>query len=222
MILIRIVGKFIVILICLTGIFGFGNAFLISAKSQSIYHLIQLGSGALLFFLVWVFYLSRRENFWSILEHELTHALFALLFFKKVTNLNANRRSGGMVQMEGGNFVIALAPYFFPLGSVLIILIKPFFLSEYQWFLNGLLGFITTFHFIYLIGEFQPSQPDLKESGFLFSSFFVLFFNIFFLGLAFSSLSGDWANMLSFIENGGIQSWNYTKEGVIFLKTVLE
>ncbi|MFQ5583034.1 MAG: M50 family metallopeptidase [Calditrichia bacterium] len=187
-----------------------------TAKIQETPQLLQAGSGALFFFLIWIFFLARRDNFWNVMEHELTHAIFALLFLKKVHKLNAHRSSGGLVQVEGGNFVIALAPYFFPLVAVVIILIKPIILPEIQWLLNILLGAAIMFHFIYLLGEFSPAQPDIRYSGFLFSILFILFFNIFFLGLSLASLSAAWSDILTFIKHGLNESMIFSKEVWIY------
>ena len=180
--------KFIFGICCIVGTVGFSVAGVDTYKNQPTNNLIEIGVGAVIFTLIWLIFLSRRESFWSVVEHELTHAVFALLFFKKVRTLNADRRRGGLVRVEGGNFIIALAPYFFPFLSVIIIIIKPIILSNYQWLLNALLGFSLTFHLLYLLNEFHPSQPDLRENGFLFSLIVVVFFNLFFIGLSLASL----------------------------------
>lgn len=221
MLFIRFTGKLLLSLGCIIGIVGFGHAALQTAKMQATPHLLQAGGGALLFSLIWILFLARRDNFWNVMEHELTHAIFALLFLKKVHKLNAHRSSGGLVQVEGGNFVIALAPYFFPLVAVVIILIKPIILPDIQWILNILLGAAIMFHFIYLLGEFSPAQPDIRYSGFFFSLLFILFFNIFFLGLSFAALSATWNDMLTFIKQGLNESMIFSREGWIYFNNLL-
>ena len=50
-------------------------------------------------------------------EHELTHILFALLTFHPVSGMNVNDYGGGNMTFRGkGNWLIALAPYFFQIG----------------------------------------------------------------------------------------------------------
>jgi hypothetical protein len=202
MFIIRKILKYIFALLCLAGISGFSNVLIFTLRNQQLSSIFELGIGAGIFLILWTFYLSRRENFWSVVEHEFTHALFALIFLKRVRTLSANRNRGGLVQVEGGNWVIALAPYFFPLLSLFIILIKPIIFSSHQWILNLLLGFSLMFHYVYLFGEFHPSQPDLRESGLVFAIIIILFFNIFFIGLSISSLSGQWAELWDFINRG--------------------
>jgi hypothetical protein len=211
--LLRFIFKFIFSICCIVGTVGFAVAGFNIYKNQPTSNLIEIGIGAGIFTLIWLIFLSRRDSFWSVVEHELTHAVFALLFFKKVRTLNADRRRGGLVRVEGGNFIIALAPYFFPFLSAIIIIIKPIIFSNYQWFLNALLGFTLTFHLLYLLNEFHPSQPDLRENGFIFSLIVVIFFNLFFIGLSLASLPGQWANMASFIKMGLKESWQFMLYG---------
>jgi len=194
--------KFFFSIICIIGAIGFAKAGITTFENQDSSDLLFLAIGAALFLLIWFIFLSQRESFWGLVEHEFTHAFFALLFFKKVRTINADRRRGGLVKVEGGNFVIALAPYFFPLLSVFIILIKPLVFGNYQWFLNALLGFTLMFHLMSLSREFHPSQPDLKETGFLFSLTVIIFFNLFFIGLSIASLSGQWQALGAFIRSG--------------------
>jgi hypothetical protein len=49
-----------------------------------------------------------------VIGHELTHAFFTVLFGGKVKSFQASER-GGRVTITKSNFVITLAPYFFPL-----------------------------------------------------------------------------------------------------------
>ena len=53
----------------------------------------------------------------QIIAHELTHSFFALLTFHKVKHIRvADDNSGGSMGFEGeGNWLIIIAPYFFPL-----------------------------------------------------------------------------------------------------------
>lgn len=171
----------------------------------------------LLFLVLWIFLFSRRDSFWGVLEHELTHALFALIFFKKVRSISAHRRKGGMVQVEGGNFLIALAPYFFPLFSVFVLLLKPLVKGNYQNILDGLLGFTLLFHIMDLMREFHPGQPDIQQTGFWFSSALTLFFNIFFVGLVLASVLGNSSQMMLFLKSGFQESWKLLTLIYVFL-----
>jgi hypothetical protein len=163
---------------------------------------LVFAGGMLVFTVVWFMYLGRRENFWSTLEHELTHAFFATLFLKKINSLSASRRKGGFITIEGGNAIIALSPYFFPLAPLIILFIGLLLPAGFQHYVAFVLGFFYQFHLLNLIKEVHLDQPDLKMSGYLFSVIIILFFNVFFLGIFLAAISGGTQPILHFIWDG--------------------
>ncbi len=202
------------------GLVGFGQALwqLLSGLFRHPTAFFAFLGGNAAFLLIWFIYLSRREGFWSTLEHELTHALFAVLFLKKIRSLSASRHRGGTVTIEGGNAMIALAPYFFPLGALLVLLIKPLVQSQYQMYLNILLGFFYCFHLVHLFREFHPGQPDIQMSGRIFSFLFVAFMNLFFLGIILSMLPENGTVTLQFLKSGTAQTFELARK--VYLRTL--
>jgi len=96
------------------GIFAFGlqvcraftaDFFLSTECTMAIYGFF---AGSIL----WLLF-GRFLQFFHVLEHELTHLLFGLLLFKKPKAISASDQ-GGRTELYGGNFIITLAPYFFP------------------------------------------------------------------------------------------------------------
>ena len=70
----------------------------------------------------WQVFCRSRFSLVLTLEHELTHALFALLTFHRVTNMRVTGFRGGRMQFVGrGNWIIMVAPYFFPTVSLAMI-----------------------------------------------------------------------------------------------------
>src|SRR3990172_2311286 len=55
-----------------------------------------------------------------VIGHELTHALFALLFGGSVKSIHASDR-GGRVRLTKSHFLITLVPYFFLLYTFLVL-----------------------------------------------------------------------------------------------------
>jgi hypothetical protein len=137
-----------------------------------------------------------------MLEHELTHAFFALIFFKKIHTISASRQKGGKISIERGNFVIALAPYFFPLITILCGIIKLLLHPKYMLLFNFLIGFSYIFHILNMISNIHLKQTDIQHSGILFSISFILFLNIFFLGLILCFIKGDFSFTLGYIKAG--------------------
>lgn len=105
-----------------------------------------------------------------VLGHELTHAMFVLIFRGKVTDFHVSA-SGGYITTNKTNLVIALSPYFVPFWSVIFSLfyaalrlavgVKP----GWDLALYGVIGFTWTFHMMWTLWMIPRDQPDLKENG---------------------------------------------------------
>ncbi len=80
----------------------------------------------------WVtIYLLLPKPMWVyVFGHELTHALWTWLLGGKVKKFKASA-AGGHVVVNKSNFAIALAPYFFPLYAILVVLV--FLIGHWLW-----------------------------------------------------------------------------------------
>ncbi len=126
-------------------------------------------------FLIWIlfFALFPRPLRSYVLAHELSHALWGLMMGASVTKLRV-RATHGSVTLSKTNFLITLAPYFFPLYTVLVILtyyiLRLFYPVEgYEWLWLGLVGFTWGFHFTFTINALLQHQTDIQQQGYLFS-----------------------------------------------------
>lgn len=138
-------------------------------------------AGGFLFWLVVYACLPRMVRTY-VLAHELTHALWAWLMGARVSKLRVSRK-GGSVQLSKKNFIITLAPYFFPLYTVLIILgymvLSLFFdLRAYEPLWLGLVGFTWGFHLTFTVSTLMTHQPDIQENGRLFSYAVIYLMNV--------------------------------------------
>ncbi len=108
-----------------------------------------------------------------VLGHELTHALWSTLFGGKASNLRITR-TGGSVRVTVINIWVILAPYFFPLYTILVgvsfILLGLFVPVQpyYHWFLF-LIGFTLQFHYFTTGDALRRDQPDIREAGLVVS-----------------------------------------------------
>ncbi len=115
-----------------------------------------------------------------VLGHELTHAVFVLIWQGKVTEFHVST-SGGYITTNKTNWMIALSPYFVPLWSVIaaviFALLRLFFDLGPAWSLAfyGVMGVTWTFHVAWTLWMIPRDQPDLKENG-TFLSLVVIFF----------------------------------------------
>lgn len=220
MLILKHLLKFFILIFAIFGIFGFCQVVVrdFSNIFSHLNSLLTFALGVLVFTILWMFYLSRRGHFWSTLEHELTHAIFATLFLKKIHSISASRRKGGVISIEGGNTVIALSPYIFPLAPSVVLLFLFILPAPFEPYLFFLLGFAYQFHLINLIKEFHLGQPDLQKSGTFFSIILILFFNIVYIGLMISALEGEFSSFYQFIWDGFTMSVNYI---LIFFKFLM-
>jgi hypothetical protein len=139
-----------------------------------------------------------------VFGHELTHALWATLMGSKVTAFSVGP-DGGHVEVSRVNFLIMLAPYFFPiytfavvgLYALLSILVD---LSAWHGLWLVLIGFTYAFHFTFTLLALAQQQSDVHENGRLFSYAVIVLMNLLLVALAmvcFSSPSlGDFFRLL--------------------------
>lgn len=108
-----------------------------------------------------------------VLGHELTHALWGLLFGARPSDVRVGP-AGGSVKLTKTNVVITLAPYFFPFYTFLVIvvaLVTYAFLRPlpYLPLWMFLIGFTWAFHVLFTIETLSVRQPDVKRYGRMFS-----------------------------------------------------
>ena len=117
-----------------------------------------------------------------VLGHELTHAIWTWAFGGKVRRFKATG-SGGFVMVTRNNFLIALAPYFFPLYAVMVI--AAFALGHWLcgwkqhlvWF-HLLVGAAYAFHVTLTWYILSIRQSDITQQGYLFSAVVIWLGNV--------------------------------------------
>ena len=141
--------------------------------------------GGLTYLTVHLFF--KKPVFTYVIGHELTHALFAMLFGGSVKSLQAGER-GGRVTLTKSNFLITLAPYFFPLYTVIALVLYGAArgagageaASNALIFLSGS---TFAFHLVLTFIFLRTDQSDISEQGALFSYPLIYLFNIVFAAL---------------------------------------
>jgi hypothetical protein len=121
-----------------------------------------------------------------VLAHELTHALWGSFMGASISRMKISKERGS-VTLSKSNVLITLAPYFFPLYTIIVIIVycvlSLFYdTSAYHLLWLGLVGFTWSFHFTFTISALMQSQTDIKEYGYLFSYTVIYIFNV--LGIA--------------------------------------
>ncbi len=130
------------------------------------------------------------QTFIAIAEHELTHALFAVATFHKPAGFFVDENSGGYFTFKGkGNWLIAIAPYFFPTFLGVIIALTPIYKAYFGVlpdFYIMLLGIFMGLHFITTAFSIHPKQTDFKVAGYVFTVLFLPTINLITYGLLFA------------------------------------
>jgi hypothetical protein len=129
-----------------------------------------------------IFLLLPKPMWIYVFGHELTHALWTWLFGGQVKKMKVTAK-GGHVVISKTNFVIALAPYFFPLYVALVV--GGFALGNLLWDWHGYLvwfhlcvGAAYAFHLTLTWHVLQTRQTDITGQGYLFSAVVIFLGNV--------------------------------------------
>jgi hypothetical protein len=129
-----------------------------------------------------ILFLLPKPMWIYVFGHELTHALWTWLFGGQVKKMKVTAK-GGHVVISKTNFVIALAPYFFPLYVVMVVGV--FALGNFFWNWRGYLvwfdlcvGAAYAFHVTLTFHVLQTQQSDITSQGYLFSAVVIFLGNV--------------------------------------------
>ncbi len=142
-----------------------------------------------------VFLLLPKPMWVYVFGHELTHAVWTWIFGGSVKGFKA-RSSGGHVLTTKTNFLIALAPYFFPFYAVLVVVV--FVIGELLWhwqrvylpWFHLLLGAAYAFHVTLTFEILKTRQTDITSQGWLFSAVIIFLGNALVLAIGVPLLTG--------------------------------
>ena len=173
--------KFILALLLLPACIGaaqaLGRVFAASGNADTVW--VALAAGAVCWVVI---YLLLPKPMWIyVFGHELTHALWAWLFGGDVKKFKVSSE-GGHVVVTKTNFLIALAPYFFPIYVALIVLV--FACGQFFWdwqayrvWFHLLIGAAYAFHITLTWHILQARQSDITGQGWLFSAVIIFLGN---------------------------------------------
>jgi hypothetical protein len=165
-------------------------------------------AGGFLLYLV-IHALFRRPILSYVVGHELTHALFAMLFGGSVKAFHVSER-GGKVHLTKSNALITLAPYFFPLYTFAALAayglaraagaraLEPVFVL--------LAGAAFSFHLVLTVIFLRAGQDDIREHGAFFSYPLIVLINTVLAALLLRVLLARDMDFLSYLGDGIIKS----------------
>ena len=150
-------------------------------------------TGVLLYTLIYPVFKKPMRAY--VLGHELTHILGIWLFHGKIHEVKISGR-GGMVRADKSNVWIRLLPYFFPIYTILVLGLYLLFslgwdISRYFSIMVFALGITWGFHLWMTIHILWQNQPDIKQSGILFSLIIIYILNLLILAGLFVFISPE-------------------------------
>jgi hypothetical protein len=168
-----------------------------------------------------------------VFGHELTHAIWVWLCGGRVIDKKMWSAEGGYIVTDTHNFWIALAPYFYPLYSLVVIVLYGvvsvfynvaqsqatfIFMTPLQW-LFFLLGATWSFHLTFTVWMIPKGQSDLTTHGTFFSLVIIYLMNLLLLTvflvvaspeITFVSFSRD---LLDRAEDFSVVAWGFLRAG---------
>ena len=154
---------------------------------------VPMLAGALCWMVIYV--LLPKPMWLYVVGHELTHAVWTWAFGGRVRGFRATS-NGGHVVVTRNNFLIALAPYFFPFYAVLVVLL--FVAGNLLWdwrscapWFHLLLGAAYAFHLTLTAHILKTRQTDITQQGYLFSAVIIFLGNAGVLLAAIPLLTGS-------------------------------
>jgi hypothetical protein len=169
---------------CYGAVRALGRVLAASGNADTIW--VAMAAGAACWVVI---YLLLPKPMWIyVFGHELTHAIWAWLFGGDVKKFKVSS-AGGHVVVTKTNFLIALAPYFFPIYVVAAVLV--FLAGNFVWhwqaytvWFHLLIGAAYAFHITLTGHVLQTRQSDITGQGYLFSAVVIFLGNIAVLLLA--------------------------------------
>lgn len=186
--------KFVIALLCLPLCIGIFNSFLriIQATGNADSIWVALLAGASCWLVIYL--LLPKPMLIYVFGHELTHAIWTWMCGGKVKRMKVTSK-GGHVVVTKSNFLIDLAPYFFPLYAFIVTII--FAVGHLLWgwktfsvWFHLLLGISYAFHLTLTWHILQVRQSDIVQHGRFFSGVVIFMGNVLTMLLGISVLTG--------------------------------
>jgi hypothetical protein len=170
------------------------NVFLLGALAYVIMHLFIF-----------------KPNYLYTLGHEFMHAIATWICGGRIKSFNVSE-GGGSVETTKSNFFITLSPYFVPTYTLLfsiLYLVIPLFgkvpnLGTIYFFMAGL---SLMMHLVFTAEVLRREQPDVVNTGYIFSIVIIYIANLFLVGLVVSLLFEGIA-----FKSFALDAYEYSKE----------
>jgi hypothetical protein len=172
--------------------------------------------------------IMRYFQWFTTFDHELTHALMALLFLRRIRRFIVSSKNGGYVGYSGGfggefgNLIITAAPYFLPTFSIIAILFLPLVGQQTIFYYNMFIGFTLIYHIMSSAEETirnwnkeqftnvrgETSETDIGRIGYIAAVLSITGFTLFCYGFIFCMIRYGYSGVWPFCKMVFFSSWN--------------
>lgn len=154
---------------------------------------------------VLIYQLIRGDNitFVETFEHELGHAVLNLVWFRRFDEFLVNPKKKSHVTTRGVfniGFLTSLAPYYLPVFSIPLLIVKPFLSASIRHVIDFLMGFNLAFHYVALLKEFYGQQPDIQKHTLVFSFLITCLMNAIILVIILCAVLEDYLLLLDYFD----------------------
>jgi hypothetical protein len=215
--------RLLVLILLFPMIFSFAHeAYLFMRSNVTLHESVWLLGGFFLYILIDILSPNDSIQFWATLEHELGHAITHLAFSEKIKKLEVDVEKGqGKVESEGkGCFLTTLAPYYLPLFTLPLLPIALIAPSPYDKGVAFLIGFTLGFHYAGVLRDFHRKQTDLKTTGFIFSFFVTVIFNVVFLIVILGFVIKDLGSVWDYFKSSFVRTFELYKAIIEAIKSL--
>lgn len=164
--------------VCAGGGWALARVVQATGQADTVWVAVLAGAGCWLA----LFLLLPKPMWVYVTGHELTHVVWTWLMGGRVKKFKVSSK-GGHVVVTKSNFLIALAPYFFPLYAVLVLVV--FETGRWLWhwqpyaaWFHLLLGAAYAFHLTLTWHVLKESQTDITSQGYVFSAVVIVLGNL--------------------------------------------
>ena len=207
---------------------AFCAAWIVPAVYQSFdyfnfrnYYFLALVGGFFTYFVGSMTLDSGAKTSMQIIAHELTHSFFAILTLHSVKHIRvAEDNSGGSMGFVGkGNWLIVIAPYFFPLFCFIYMIGVSIYLRVMpaNWMMSLFFGYFVGYYVDTVISQIHDKQTDLKEVGYPFCCAFLPGANMWVFGSLLAFNSKSWAGFVAYQD----LLWQLSKANFAYLLNLL-
>jgi hypothetical protein len=165
----------------------------------------------------------------QVFEHELTHALLAILFFRRIKRFVSTSSGGYVYYSEGfggsvANVLITLAPYYLPTFTLIACLVRPFLSNAYFPWFDGFIGFTLGYHIVSTIDETirnytreaffmvrtnELTRTDIGKTGLITSGFIIIALTLLLHGIAIYLIVGGYSSVGEFFSVIVKKTWAF-------------